>query len=237
MSSPPTVSASRRWGLTTATVGVVVALALIISLVPVIARLQFTQPHLALLLSYLAVWVPLLGAVGVACYVKGSRSLSRDFGLRFRPLDLLWGLAIGLLARVAASLLEIIGYGQMGSSAVTLEQPVYDGWWVFGVILAPIILAPVIEELFFRGLLLRALLAGTAASVPIEATAIVVSAAIFAVLHVVEAGSGTAAVVVGLSTFVVGVLTAILVVLTGRLGGAVIAHVTFNALGVLPGLL
>ena len=236
MNSSPATSDSPRWRLTAAGVGVGAAVVLILGSAPVIARLQFTQPHLALLLSYLAVWVPLLGAV-VACYLRGSRSLSRDFGLRFRPLDLLWGLAIGLLARVAASLLEIMGYGQMGSSAVTLEQPVYDGWWVFGVILAPIILAPVIEELFFRGLLLRALLAAMSAPVPIKATAIMISAAIFAALHIVEAGSGTAALVVGLSTFVVGVATATLAVLTGRLGGAVIAHITFNALGVLPGLL
>ena len=94
-----------------------------------------------------------------------------------------------------------------------------------------------IEELFFRGLLLRAFLAAMSASVPSKATAIVVSAAIFAALHIVEAGSGTAALVVGLSTFVVGVATATLAVLTGRLGGAVIAHITFNALGILPGLL
>ena len=236
MTSSPAASDSRRWRLTAAGVGVGAATALILVSVPVIAGLQFTQPHLALVLSYLAVWVPLLGAV-VACYLKGSRSLSRDFGLRFRPLDLLWGLAIGLLARVASSLLEIIGYGQMGSSAVTLEQPVYDGWWAFGVIVAPIILAPVIEELFFRGLLLRALIVEMTASVPAKATAILVSAAIFAALHIVEAGSGIAALVVGLSTFIVGVALATLAVLTGRLGGAVIAHITFNALGIVPGLL
>lgn len=225
---------ARRWGLADAAVGILLAVALLLG----VGGTFLADQHLALLLSYLVVWVPLCGTVLVACYLRGSRSLARDFGLRFRPIDLLWGLAVGMLARVFASLVEIGGYGQMGGGAVTLGETVHDGWWWFGALIAPVIVAPVIEELFFRGLLLRATLKYlTGAVVMRNAVAIVLSGAVFAVLHVLEAGSGTVAVVVGISTFGFGLAAATLVILTGRLGGAIIAHITVNALGFVPGLI
>ena len=224
----------RRWGLADAAIGIALALLLLLAA----GQLVLTDQHLAVLVSYLSSWIPLLGAVLVACYLRGSCSLARDLGLRFRPLDLLWGLAIGMLARVVASLVEIGGYGHMGGGAVTLGTPVHDGWWVFGAILAPVFVAPLIEELFFRGLLLRSLLTALAGAGTIQrASAILISSALFAMLHMLEAGSTTTAIVVGVSTFLFGVAAATVATLTGRLGGATIAHITFNALGVVPGLI
>lgn len=223
-----------------AALGVLLAVGFVVLVGYASARLWISDPQVALLLSYLAVWVPLSGAVVVAGVGVGSRGRAGAglLGLRFRPIDLLWGLTIGLLARVAASLIEIAGYGQMGGSGVVLGDPVRDLWWLFGTLLAPVLIAPFVEEVFFRGLLLRAVAGATDAARPVAlAVAVVVSGAVFALLHVVDAGPGTAAVVVGLSTFVFGVGAASVAAATGRLGGAVIAHFTFNALVVVPAVL
>jgi membrane protease YdiL (CAAX protease family) len=231
---PSSPARGRQWGLADGAAGMVLSFSLLLGA----GQHVLADQHQALLLSYLAAWIPLLGAVLVACYLRGSRSLARDCGLRFRLLDLLWGLAIGMLARVVASLVEIGGYGHLGGGAVTLGTTVHDGWWVFGAILAPVILAPLIEELFFRGLLLRSLLAALRGTGGIQrATAIVISGSLFAMLHMFEAGFTTTAIVVGTSTFLFGVAAATVATLTGRLGGAIIAHITFNALGVVPGLI
>ena len=242
-----------RRALTDAAVGVVLAIVCVLMVGVATSRLWITDPHLVLLLSYLAVWVPLAGAVVAAGFLRGSwggiRSLARSLGLRVRPLDLLWGLTIGLLARVVASVLEIALYGRMATGGVVLGVPVHDGWWVFGALLAPVLLAPVVEEVFFRGLLLRAVEGATdAASASASASAggsravslgiaVVVSGAVFALVHVLPAGSASEVAVVGLSTFVFGVGAGCVAAFTGRLGGAIIAHVTFNALVVVPAVL
>jgi len=222
--------------LTDATVGVVLAVLLVVAVGTTTARVWVTDPHVTLLLTYLCVWVPLLGAVAVAWFWHGH-----TLRLLFRPLDLLWGLSIGLLARSVASAVEILGYGQMGTSAVTFGDTVYDAWWLFGALLAPVLLAPVIEELFFRGLLLRSVLGvtranggGRRASVAI---AVLVSALVFALVHMINTDTPTTAAVVGVSTFVFGIGAGCLAALTSRLGGAIIAHITFNALVVVPALL
>ncbi|TFD49826.1 CPBP family intramembrane metalloprotease [Cryobacterium frigoriphilum] len=236
--SAPELSASRA--LTDAATGVVAAVALVILVSTAVARFWITDPHLSLVLSYLAVWVPLLGAIAAACYLHGTRSLRRDLGFWFHPLDLLWGLAVGLLARVVASLIEIAGYGQMGSAGATFGETVYDFWWLFGALLAPVLLAPVVEELYFRGVVLRAVTGvtqqGGASRTVAMSLAIVVSALVFALVHIVTIENMDAALVIGLSTFVFGVGAAILATTTGRLGGAIVAHVTFNGLVVLPAL-
>jgi len=199
------------------------------------------DPQLAVALSYLVVWIPLCGAVLSLCYVRGFRSIATDLGLRIRPLDLLWGLTLGVLARVGATVFEIVGYGRMGTAGATLGEPTRDLWWVFAVVLAPVLFSPLIEEVFFRGLLLRAV-ARTAAfngAAPRGALAIalVVSAGTFALLHVSGTDSLTVAAVVGASTLLFGVGAGALAAITGRAGGAVVAHITFNALVVGPSLL
>ena len=109
------------------------------------------------------------------------------------------------------------------------------------MILAPVVFSPFIEELFFRGLVLRA--AGRAAADNGAAQrwalgiAVVVSAITFALIHLINAGSPTAVLVIGVSTFVFGLGAAALAAVTGRVGGAIVAHVVFNALVVLPAAL
>ena len=241
MTSAPDRVSGPRSGLGVAATGLLATVVLVILLNGLYTRGSLVDPQLAVLLSYLVVWVPFVGAVLTFCFAFGSRSLARDIGLRFRPLDLLWGLTLGVIARVLATVLEIAGYGQMGSAGATLGEPARDLWWLFAVILAPVLLAPLIEEVFFRGLVLRAVTGASAANGASRrlalGIAVVVSAATFALIHLIGVGSPTAALVVGLSTLLFGLGAGALAAMTGRIGGAIVAHVVFNALVVLPAAL
>ena len=86
----------------------------------------------------------------------------------------------------------------------------------------------------FRGLVLRAVerraTTGTTAGARVTATtiAVVVSAIVFALLHVAQAASVSEAWRVGGGSFVFGVAAGVVTVLTGRLGAAVVGHMVFN---------
>ena len=229
-----------RWGVIESLAGLGLAVVLMWLLVRWLTSGVYYDGYLAFVLSYAVVWVPLLGACLVACFVTGTRSLRADYGLRFTALDVLFGLGAGLLLRAFASIVEITFYGRMSGLGVQFGDVVYDGWWVFGTLLAPVLLAPFIEELFFRGLLQgtarrlseRVMPAGLAMFVSIIASAI-----LFTVLHLTESTNVTAAAVLGISTFALGLTTALIAALTGRIGGSIIAHMTFNGSLVLAALM
>lgn len=244
----------RSWGLVEAFVGIILAITFMLLLVrwfdlPSFPRFVF-DGNLGMLLSYLVVWVPLLGACAYACYVRGTRSPARDFGLRITWLDVLFGLGVGLVVRALAGVIEIIVYGRMTLGGVTFGEIVYDGWWVFGALVAPILIAPFVEELFFRGLVLRATYragvgsgvgAGAAAAEPVgrgtaSVVAVIVSASLFSLLHLVEVTNAQTAIVLGLSTLILGIATGMIAVYTKRIGGAMVAHATFNGSLILAGL-
>jgi membrane protease YdiL (CAAX protease family) len=191
----------------------------------------YYDSNVILILSYAVVWVPFLAAVAVACFLRGTQSLTRDIGLRITWLDVFFGVGAGLLARAVAGIIEIALTGQMVGLGVTFGDTVYDGWWLFGTILAPVIFAPLIEELFFRGLLQSAV-QRSAVALPGRHTATVVamavSALLFALLHLTQAASPTGALILGASSFTFGLAAATIAALTGRIGGSVVAHVVFN---------
>jgi len=228
----------QRSGLGVAAIGILAAVVLVMLLNEASMRGMIRDPQLGVLLSYLVVWVPLLAAVLTFCFVFGSRSLGRDIGLRFRPLDLLWGLTLGVVARVLTTILEIAGYGRMGGAGAILDEPAHDLWWVFATILAPVAVAPLIEELFFRGLVLRAVRRAAANDGTAHrwalGIAVGVSATTFTLVHLIGVTSPTHAWIVGLSTLFLGLGAGLLSAITGRLGGAIIAHVAFNGLIVVP---
>lgn len=193
-----------------------------------------------LLLSYTVVWVPFLVAVGVSIYARGKGSMSRDLGLRITWLDVLFGVGTGLLARAVASIVEVAVTGRTVGTDVTFGDTVYDGWWLFGTVLAPALVAPLVDEVFFRGLLQRAVQSSSTALLG-RRTAIVISilasAGLFALLHVTQAANPSAALILGVSTFVFGLGAATIAGLTGRIGGAIVAHIVFNGTLVVTALL
>ncbi|MBD8538918.1 CPBP family intramembrane glutamic endopeptidase [Frigoribacterium sp. CFBP 8751] len=230
---------SARWDLAYAALalGAVVVGARIVG--DLIARSPGISPALGTAASYVVVWVPLVIAVVVACTGLGRGGARRTLGLSFRWTDLVWGLAAGMGARGLDAGLNLVSTGDTGLA----PQPTLDGGPDLAtsvvLILAPVLVAPLVEEVFFRGLLLRSLdraLTGDTRLLRVLATtsAVIVSAALFAVLHVAVGlnVAPTTATIIVVSTFVFGLIVGTLASVTGRLGGAIVAHVVFNGVAV-----
>ncbi|GAA4062259.1 hypothetical protein GCM10022282_24690 [Agromyces indicus] len=222
--SPP--RATRSTELAIAAIAVVTALVLTLAFADLTRRV-IMPTWLQVSGAYLAVWVPLGAAVAVSARRNPVRWRRL---LRITPLDVLLGIGVGLLARATATLIQAGLTGVMPAGGIRLElDPVT--WWV-GLLIAPVLLAPLVEELFFRGLTQPAVAdtARAAGSRPraAAATGVVVAAAVFALLHTLDAATPSGAWTVGLSTFVLGCAVGALVATTGRLGGAFVAHAVFN---------
>lgn len=194
-------------------------------------------PAWGILLSVAAGWVGFLGWPVLASYVKGQRSLARDFGLVFRPVDIGWGLLGGLAVLAITVALNVFWYVVSGDSApdnsgFLPESPsVLVGVSLF---VAVAVVTPFAEELFFRGLLLRSLEKRFNTTI-----AIVVSSVVFGSLHLAGVTSATdlgELALHGLFIAVVitgyGAVFALLDVWTGRLWPSIIAHMAINGIGV-----
>lgn len=174
-----------------------------------------------------------LGVPWLATRRKGRRSLSEDFGLRFRPVDLAIGLGLGIGGLVGAGIVGTLLDTAFGVEETTSNIPVdaLDGAGeVIAFFLAVAIVTPVIEELFFRGLLYRGLLKrgmSTAASAAVTTT-------VFVLPHLTAAESLASLVSLAGSIAVLGAAFQLAVVVTqGRLGAAIVAHVVVNGTAVL----
>lgn len=178
--------------------------------------------------STLLIWAGMLVAVVIAF------ARSRPIGLlRFRAVDLLWAVGLGLLARLVQGWVA----GANGTAAPFPTLPTVDGqlanfWWLDSA-LAPVLIAPAVEEFFFRAVVLIALF--TVLRRPFGAltsglTALLVSTGLFVAAHAISATTATVEGLVSLG--VLGGVCGLLVLLTGRIWGAVGVHLVFNALGV-----
>jgi membrane protease YdiL (CAAX protease family) len=179
-------------------------------------------PLWATALLQVPLWAGLLGAPLWATYLKGRRSLAADFGLRMRPVDVPVGLVAGFFGQIALLLVLSLVYqllgidlDKVGETAEELTEGATDAVGVILLVLIVGLAAPVFEELFYRGLWLRAIerRAGTA-------VAVIGSSVLFGLVHF-EPYDFPA--LVGF-----GAIAALLTVRTGRLGPAIWAHVAFN---------
>jgi len=163
---------------------------------------------------------------------------SRPAGLlRWRPVDLLWAVGLGLLARFTQGWLD----GLDGAPALFPQLPSVDGnlasgWWFDGVV-APVLIAPPVEEFCFRAVLLVSVytvLRRPAGRFVAGLAALLVSTGLFIGIHSIT-GLGAVADMVALA--VLGGVCGLLVLLTGRIWAAVGVHVVYNGLGVVLALL
>jgi membrane protease YdiL (CAAX protease family) len=215
-----------RWGLGDALVGALVGLfasGLVASMWVAVTGAD-TESLGVLAAGQLGLWVGLVGAPVLASRVKGNGSLVTDFGMRARPWDAV-GLVVGVVCQlVVVPLLYLLV--QLLTGELDVEAPAREladrAHGAGFVVLAILVVggAPVAEELFFRGLVLRAAerRLGTG-------WALAISSLAFAALHFqVVQFPGLA---------LVGLVFGILVVRTGRLGTSIAAHVAFNATAVI----
>ena len=162
-----------------------------------------------------------------------GRGVRIDFGWRFEWVDVAYGLGIGgALLFVAAgvgyvvSLLVGLDPGADESSNTEIISDAADGPAFIIILIAAVVMAPIVEELFFRGLCLRAIEKrfGTEAGV-------LGSTFLFTLPHFTNPSlAGTTVLFAVIAT--IGLVLAVLTVKIGRLGPAVIAHAVFNAVGV-----
>lgn len=171
-------------------------------------------------------WAGYLGMPWYAARRKGN-GLVVDFGLRMEWLDIPKGVGAGLATQIALipllyavlfRITDALGWEfshDLSEAARQLSDKATD--WVGVVLLIVIVavLAPIIEELFFRGLFLRALEKRWG-----PRWALWVSSLVFAAVHL-QLLQFPALALIGL---VLGWLT----LRTGRLGPAIWAHIAFN---------
>lgn len=220
-----------RWGLGDAIAGLAVTLlapvVVIIAVLAVAGRQDLEDiPLWATALLQVPLWAGLLGAPVLASWTKGRASLAADFGLKMRWTDIPLGLVVGFVGQFALLIVlglvyQLLGIDtdRVGETAEALTGRAKDAVGVALLILVVAIGAPLLEELFYRGLWLRALARrwGTA-------WAVILSSLLFGLVHLQLYDFPA------LAGF--GAITAVLTVRSGRLGPAIWAHVAFNVTAV-----
>lgn len=216
-----------RWGMGDAVLGIV--LSLVLSLVGISVTLAVLDRSDAddlslteMLPAQACLWVGLLIPVVVAVRRKGA-SLERDFRLVVRLRDVPIGLGIGLAAQIVIGLVVSILYeiagvdaDRIGETAEELTDKAEGALPVVALVLMVGLAAPVVEELFYRGLWLRAIERRARST----AIAVVASSIVFGAVHFQVYDF------VALS--LAGLVFAWLAVRFDRLGPAIWAHVAFN---------
>ncbi len=141
--------------------------------------------------------------------------------------------SVGFLAPLAGILIFVMWLGvdwaagihpesALGAGLASLSVPGRAAWIAFRV-LAAVVTVPIAEELAFRGFLIRRLMSADfekIAPVAFSYVAVVVSSVAFGILHGERWIAGTLA----------GLIYAFVYLRRGRIGDAVVAHATTNAL-------
>ncbi|MGH8874572.1 MAG: lysostaphin resistance A-like protein [Acidimicrobiia bacterium] len=170
--------------------------------------------------------------VAVALVGRRRRARSKDLRLGVEPGDVAF-VALGVVLQFAmallfAPLLELFGQEQSPQEVTgliaTARQPLVRAMVVLGVAL----LAPLTEELLFRGLLLR-----TIEQRHGPRPALIGSAAVFSVFHLLGVTSAVGAMAVLAQTFLLGLVLGRLVQQRDRLGPAIFTHSGFNLVAVI----
>ena len=179
--------------------------------------------------SFVGLWVPLVGAGWLASRSFGSGSVARDLGLRFERSDLGWGVLVGVAGLVAASAVQwalSVFPDLVGSNTNFIEDQSSTVPGAVVVVVSTLIGAPFVEELFFRGLLQRAM-------ARLGAAAVVLQSLVFGLIHVTPSeGLGNVGIVLGVGVF--GLVLGLAARRFDRLGPAIVGHAVFNAAAVLP---
>ncbi|GGF12530.1 CPBP family intramembrane glutamic endopeptidase [Subtercola lobariae] len=241
-----------RWGIPSSVVGLV---AFVVALAAGVALYIFgviSNSSAAQFVTNVLGYGAMFGVVVLVVRRRGSGSLATDLGLRFRWIDLALGLGAAFAAKAIAVFFAAMAQRLAGDTPVqgnlTLDSDTF--WIVLNALLFACLIGPFVEEVFFRGLVLRGIRnrvlrsspgAVDAAGYAVDAarvrvantTAIVLSAVVFAALHLYESSSWASALALGGSTLFLGLINARLAVSTGRLGAGIVAHILFNASSVL----
>jgi membrane protease YdiL (CAAX protease family) len=162
-------------------------------------------------------------AVVYVSRLKGQRSLARDFGFRIRLVDakaLVVGATLEVLLTLA--LVPILHLDPKVKNQALLRDldKHRDAGTIVLFVVGAVIFAPLVEELLFRGVLLRGLLRKME-----PATAVLVSAVIFALVHYIG-DPNTLPFLPALAGL--GAVLALVALRTGDLSMSIFIHAGFN---------
>jgi membrane protease YdiL (CAAX protease family) len=219
-------------GIVTGLVGYALAVGLSVAAVGVL--ILFDRPGgdaTATVVSQLGLWTGLVAACALVSRRRGTGSLLRDFGFRFRWSDIGFGFAGAIAGRVVSAAfaaplpVSARRLRDIDDSAFVDDPHGLAAWTLLIVITC--VGAPLVEELFFRGLLQKRLVGRYGAAVGIG-----IASLLFGAAHLINWQ--------GVDTFVYawaiaggGIVLGLLYHLTGRLGPAIMAHAFFNAMAML----
>ena len=214
-----------RWGLGDAAAGFVVAFCLTVTVGSIWAAATDRRQSLVLVAAGLvANWTGLLGAVLLASRRKGAGRLDEDFGLRMESSDVFLGVGAGVASQILVVVLylpfRLLDPDLDVSDEARELTDLANGWGIVVLLAFVAVGSPLVEELFFRGLLLRALERRFGTAWAVGGSAVAFGLAHFQPVQLL-----------GLVAF--GAVLAVLAVRSGRLGPGLVAHATFNAITVL----
>ena len=228
MSGPEAGSPLRAWGIGHVVVGMVVGMVASVVAAGIVFAVgdygvDEVLPHSVVAILQAALWTGLLGVPLWLVVARGVRWA--DLGWGATASDVWQGLGIGVVTQVAVVpaiyvpiLLLTDDLDVSGPARELVDKATGSG--ILLLVLSVVVGAPIVEELFFRGLTLRALESWMRPRV-----ALVVSALVFGAVHL-QVLQFPALVAIGL---VCGWLAQ----RDGRLGRAIWAHLGFNGVTVL----
>jgi membrane protease YdiL (CAAX protease family) len=169
-----------------------------------------------------------LAILGLFAREWAGDGFARAVGFRIKGKD--WwmffagfGLQVAIVLAVVDPLIRLLNIDQPEQQQIAEIIAAASGAvGVVSLILVTTVLAPIVEEIIYRAVLLRAILRLGAS----DTTAIVVSAAIFASIHLVDPQA--ALVVPGL--FVLGIVLSWVTLKSGDLSRAILIHAGVNSL-------
>lgn len=185
-------------------------------------------PTSTMVATVLCLWMPFVVALGVLSSRRGSGSIRDDYRVRFRPIDLV-GLPIGVVGQfVLVPLLywPLTSLFPDAFDPAKVEERATDlwnraeGWWIVALIVVVAVGAPLVEEFVYRGVILQSLEGRLN-----DTIALVVSAAFFGAIHLQPVEFP--------GLFLIGLVFGLCWQRTGRIACPILAHLAFNASGLL----
>ncbi|MDP9386541.1 MAG: CPBP family intramembrane metalloprotease [Actinomycetota bacterium] len=171
--------------------------------------------------ALLGQWTGLVGSAVLVSRRKGTGNLAADLGLRLERADVARGLAVGVACQLILVPLLYLPFSLFDVDVDVSEEArevtgLAEGPGIAVLALCIVVGAPLAEELFFRGLLQRAVSGRHG-----PRWGIAVSSVVFGITHFQPVQ------LLGLVAF--GVVLGVLAERAGRLGPSIVAHMAFNA--------
>lgn len=209
------------WG-----VGAVVAAPLAVALVGASLGDDLSVPQLTVV--SICVWLPMVLVLVGASRRFGTGQPLADYAGSFRPIDLV-GVPIGIatqLLMLPVLYAPLRGVWPDTFSNQRIEERAQEladragGWNTVLLVLVVAVAAPVIEEFVYRGLLQRSTSSAVGSTLGLLGTSVW-----FALVHFEPVEYP--------GLFVAGLVFGASVVITGRIGPAIVTHAAFNATGLI----